>query len=920
MPDLLGISVSGLRVAQTAISTTGHNISNAGVEGYSRQRTIQQTNSATLSGAGFVGNGVNTQTIERVVNQFAIQQVRTDTSLYHGLDLFHTNTSLLDNLLSDSSTGLASGLESFFASMQNGLDDPTSIPARQLILSEAENLADRFNTLHSRFQSIESGVNEALVSSVAQVNALVTNIANLNLKISDVSGSNSIQPNDLLDQRDEALRNLSEFVSIQVYEQGAGQLNVVVGSGQNLVVGTEGRPLSLVASAEDSAKLDIVFSDDSGGQPITSLLSGGEIGGLIDFRDNAMKDVYNEFGRVAVVMADTFNNMHQQGINLDNEFGGLFFNDVNDRLTSENRVIGNSNNPAPADRRMRLDIADSGKMTASDYNVTMEQGGLYRIERLNDGVEVSSGILSGFPTTVNFDGLDLVFEGGTFQGGDSFKLQPVKSGGRDFSSALINAKSLAFANPVLTDASITNSGSGAISAGEVLSLEDVNGNPLPLLANAGLMDPPLVVKFTTPINYDVLDNSDPGNPIQLDPPIRNQTFKAGVDNPIFGTAPGATSVSSSGSMIGLPFGRSPLSSAGIPAAALVANGYPSERITFTTASTAPGIPAASQSIATDRDQSAKDIANALSSVPGVSANAFTYMEVSLVNAPAGIFSAPLQVTLNGESLIEYVGAALAPTVPDPAAIPPDAFNDYLAERINQNSALTDAGVHAVSGTNPITGDSEIRVTSTVGDDLKLSVTAVAGTQVDVGDGENVTTALVIGALNTTSIAVGGKLDVTMDEGISLSTFPTTSLLFGDSTAADFAKSTYIGIQAMVNGVPEVGDTFTLDFNMDSASDNRNALALANLATAKTIGNGLASYSGGYGSLVEKIGIETSSARINRDASEQVLVQSVSRRDSVSGVNLDEEAANLIKFEQMYSANTQVISVARDLFDRLIGAF
>lgn len=920
--DLLGISVSGLRVAQTALSTTGHNISNAGVDGYSRQRTINQTNPATPTGVGFIGNGVNTQTIERVVNEFAIQQVRTDTSLHHDLDLYHTNTSLLDNLLADTSTGLASGLESFFASMQNGLDDPTSIPARQLILSETENLSDRFNTLYSRFQAIDESVNDSLTSAVAQVNALVENIAHLNLKISDVSGGGQqVQPNDLLDQRDEALRSLSELVSIQVYEQGAGQLNVVVGNGQNLVVGTESRQLNLQASAEDSTKLDVVFTADSGGQIITSLISGGEIGGLIRFRDNAMKDVYNEFGRVAVVMADTFNNAHEQGVNLDNDFGGLFFYDVNERLVSENRVIGNSNNPEPFDRQMHLNIADSSQLTTSDYDVSIEPGGLFRIERLNDGEEVASGLLSGsFPFSVSFDGLELVFESGTFQDGDSFKLQPVKSGGRDFSSALVNAKGIAFASPVLTDASITNSGSGAISQGEVLSLDDVDGNPLSLLENAGVMNPPMVVKFTSESTYDVLDNSDPGNPIQLEPPIRNQKFIKGVSNPLFGTDPGSTQVSTNGDMAGLPVGRLPLSSAAPVDPATINNGYPAEAITITVPSDVPAAPPTTHNIFTGLNQSAKEIANALSSVPGVSANAFTYMEVSNLGLTQ---SAPLQITLNGEDLLEYdvAGVNLSPDVPDPAAIPPDAFNDYMADRINQNVNLSGNGVYAVSGNNPVTGASELRVYSSVGDDLKVSLEAGAGESLAISDGNNVATALTIGGAGLSeSLAVGGLLDVTLAETMTLSTFPPNSMLFGDTTAADFAELTYVGIQASISGVPDVNDTFTFDFNLDAASDNRNALVLAGLATARTIDNGLTNYAGGYGSLVEKIGIETSSARINSDASEQVLVQSVARRDSVSGVNLDEEAANLIHFEQMYSANTQVISVARDLFDRLLSAF
>ena len=920
--DLLGISVSGLRVSQNALSTTGHNISNAGVEGYSRQRTINQTNPATQTGVGYIGNGVNTQTIERVVNDFVVQQLRTDTSLNSDLDLYHTNISVLDNLLSDSSTGLSSGLESFFAAMQNGLDDPTSIPARQLVLSESENLADRFNTLYSRFQSIEEGINDSMVSTVAQVNALVANVANLNLKISDSYGAGEhIQPNDLLDQRDQALRSLSELVSIQVYEQGAGQLNVVVGSGQNLVVGTEARQLTLLPSVKDPSKFDVAFSENGKQQVITPSLSGGELGGLIRFREGVMEGVYNEFGRIAVVMADTFNEAHSQGLNLNNDFGGLFFYDVNEPLVSQNRVIGNSNNPEPYDRQVRLDIADSSQLTTSDYEVKVNQGGLFTVTRLDDETEVATGLLSGtFPFTASFDGMNLVFESGTFQAGDSFELQPVKSGGRDFKSSLVNAKSIAFASPVLTDSSITNSGSGAISLGEVLSLNDASGDALPLFATSGQMNPPMVVKFTSETTYDVLDNSDPGNPVQLEPPLRNQQFTVGVTNPIFGEDPGGTMVSTNGAMAGLPVGRTPLASSYPVDPATINNGYPAEAITITKPSGLVGVPGVSHQVLTSFNQSAKSIAEQLSSVPGVSANAFSYLEISNLTLSQ---SAPLQISLNGEDLLEYdiTGTVLSPSVPDPSVVPADAFNDYLAEQINQNANLAGSGIYAVSGTNDNTGLSELRVYSSVGDDLKVSLRANAGEGLEVSDGQNPATALSIGGAGLSeSIAVGGQLDVSMEDTITMSTFPPVSMLFGDTLAGDFAKNTYIGIQAQISGVPDVGDTFTFDFNSDGASDNRNALALADLALAKTIDNGAVTYSGGYGGLVETVGIETSSAKINANASEQVLIQSEARRDSISGVNLDEEAANLIKYEQMYSANTQVISVARDLFDRLLGAF
>ena len=1053
--DLLGVSVTGLRVSQAKLSTTGRNIANAGVEGYSRQRVDLETNPATLSGAGYIGNGVSVASIERIANSFVIEQLRTDTALFKDLEVYNDSIAQLDRLLSDASTGLSSGLESFFSAMQNGADDPTSIPARQLILSEADNLADRFNTINQRFESIEAGVDEAMTSAVAQINALVNNIAELNGKISDAMGlGNGAQPNDLLDQRDEALRRLSELVSVQTYDQGFGQINVVVGSGQNLVVGRDARQFQLVPSNEDPTKFDVNITNGVVSESITNLIRGGQLGGLIRFEKDVMTEAYNKLGRIAIVMADTFNQTHQQGLTLNNRFGENFFYEVNEPDIAADRVIGNSSNPPPNDRVMRLNIVDSSALPASNYEVTISSGGLFQIERQSDAQVVAQGLVPGsFPFSVNFDGMELVFDSGTYQNGDRFKLAPFATGARDFASALVNPSDIAFASPLLTDAAIGNVGTAEISAGQVLSLNDNFGNALSLFASAGQMDPPLIVRFTSPTTYDVLDNSDPGNPVQLDPPLRDQNYVPGITNSLFPADPGQTLISTYGELIGLPEGKRAVTQASLqvsgatatdfsitdfsgadsfsfdvsisntvngvndatrtitisdslinnnttllqsinlqlsgtdarayiddngavafrlnspgygdlsldnyagpasPAAAdgllgfaistlasganslttagdvdgisgngTLTNGYPSEVLAISRPSLTPGAAPITENIFTVPNASARETAELLSSVAGIDANAFNYVALSDYQISR---SAPLQVALNGEALLQYGvdpisgEPVLADIVPDPVS-EPDLFNDYLAEQINSNSAFTSAGISAIAGRNAISGEPELRIYSSQGDDLRIDLTAATGESIGVSDGDNPYLTL-DGAGNSvaSSINVGGRMDIRLADGITMRTFPPQSMLFGDSTASDFAKSTYLGIQASITGQPQTGDTFTLDFNLNAASDNRNALNMVNLARSNTIAGGTESYSESYASLVEVIGIDASSSKINRDASEQVLEQTEALRNSVSGVNLDEEAADLIRYEQMFSANAQVISVARDLFDRLISSF
>lgn len=1043
--DILGVSVTGLKVSQTALRTVGHNIANAGTEGYSRQRIEANTNPANFLSGNYVGSGAHVNSIQRIVNQFVVEQTRTDSAMFNDLETYFNQISQLDNLLANESTGLGSSLNRFFSAMQNGADDPTSIPARQLIISEAQNLADRFNSIHERLQLIESGVDTGMDVAVGRINALANNISQLNLQIANAMGAGGrALPNDLFDQRDLALKELSSLVSLQAYDQGNGQINISIGTGQSLVIGDQAYRLELTDSAVDPSQKDVVYFDGTRRTPIGDALNGGTLGGLLRFSDT-MTSIYNELGKVAVTMADSFNQVHQQGVDLEGDFGSSFFYDINDEAIARGRVVGHSGNAKPDNRQLALYIADSNKITGGDYEMSISQGGVFKITRLGDGVQVANGLLNGqLPVSVKFDGLELELQNGSFQAGDKFMLQPVRSGSNDFSVTVSSPRDIAWASPLVTDAALGNRGTGSISAGDLLSLKDASGNPLPLFADAGRMSPPLIVVFNTPHSYDILDNSDPANPVHLNPPIRDQRYVPGVTQNLFPQNTGGTQVSTNGDMMGLPNGRLAVTQAalltggaepdfttsdfsgspfsfrvsvtGTPSgardgdftiivaganitdnqsllshlnsqlnhsdvAAYIAddgsvafrlrtpgygnisldnyaggapglannllgfdienstfttegnadgvagygnltNGYPAELVTITRPSATPGARPVSVNLYTPQNASAKELANLLSNQPGIEANAFNYVELSDLNLT---HDAPLQINLNGTDLLEYGvniisgDPVLSAAVPDPEN-DPDGFYDYLAERINGNPALQAKGIYAVAGEDALTGARELRIYSTEGDDFAVSLTAGAGQSIDISDGDSSPLTLT-GAGNSvgSQIVVGGRLDITLDEGITLGGTPSDSMIFGNTRAADFAQPTYLGIQASISGSPQAGDRFTLDFNHDAAMDNRNGLKMIELQQAK-LGTAGMSFNQAYGSLVERVGIDTSAAKINRNAAEQVLQQSEELRNSISGVNLDEEAADLIRFEQLFSANAQVISVARDIFDRLISAF
>ena len=386
-------------------------------------------------------------------------------------------------------------------------------------------------------------------TSVTQINSLASTIADLNKRIADTQGATNSEPNDLLDQRDEALRQLSELVSIQSFEQGQGEVNVLIGSGQSLVVGSSARQLAVVNSPDNAQLKEIAYQDGQFSQIITSFISGGEMSGLLSFRDSVLEDSFNELGRLALVLADNINDVHAQGLDLNSQFGGLFFADINTVDATLDRVRASSNNEQPADARFSVSIENSEDLVATDYVVEIADNNLMTITRTSDQVVVvTQAAPATVPASIEFDGISLNLVSGTVRAGDQYILQPTRDAARDIETVIFRPEEMAFASPVATDASLGNTGSGRINAGSLLSLEgtatelggpaDTDGSNLPLLSDSG-MTPPLLVRFNSPSSYDILDNTDPGSPVVL---FRNQPYVPGGSIELFSEDTGETLV------------------------------------------------------------------------------------------------------------------------------------------------------------------------------------------------------------------------------------------------------------------------------------------------------------------------------------------------------------------------------------------
>lgn len=469
MASLINIGMSGLGAAQSGMYTLGNNIANADVESYSRQQNVQKTKGGQQVGQVFIGSGTTLADVRRVYNAFIENQLRTTTSLSSEASSYLDQITPLDTSLSSSDTGITAALQSFFTSMQDAAAKPTEDASRQLLLTSAQSLAKRFNTLSSQLNQQLSNINSNMTAITDQVNNLTKTIAGLNEQIARV-GAVSGQPNDLLDQRDGAVRELNKLIGTDVVERD-GTYDVYLKNGQALVLGNTTQTVGVEPTASDPGRLSLVLNRGSTKMDITSSATGGELGGLIRYRSETLDPALNELGRVALVVADQINSQLAQGIDKDGNFGATLFGDINSAKAMSERSVAKLGNSIGSGN-LDVSIKDTGKLTTSDYQVTFTSATGYSVRKLPEGTEMGSYDLNDTPPPV-IDGFTLSLNGGGLSAGDSFKITPTRNAAANIETVLTDPKRLALAAPLTATNGAGNKGTGVITQPTLTSQLDI---------------------------------------------------------------------------------------------------------------------------------------------------------------------------------------------------------------------------------------------------------------------------------------------------------------------------------------------------------------------------------------------------------------------------------------------------------------
>ncbi|KAB0481398.1 flagellar hook-associated protein 1 FlgK [Pseudomonas reinekei] len=502
--SLLNIGMSGLSASHASLVTTGNNISNVDTVGYSRQQTVQNSKNSIQYGNVFIGTGTTLADVRRVYNSYLDAQLQTTTSLNSDAQAYLGQATQVDKLLSDSGTGVTKTLQSFFASLQTLAGNSNDNAARQALLTNAQGLSSRFNAISQQLKQQGTYINDQLGSMADQVNKLASTVAAYNKKIAEVSGSGGT-PNELLDQRNETIRQLNELVGTQVTET-EGRLDIYLGSGQPLVVGDTVNKLRVAPDPADPTRSAIIMDRNGSSVDITSVMSGGEMGGLLRYRDEVLTPAVNGLGRIAMVVADQVNKQLGQGLDQNGNFGANLFNNINSLKAISERSIANAGNN-PASGNLNVTIKDTSKLAASDYQVTITATG-YNVRRLSDNSDMGNFAFATPPAADPvIDGFSLSINSGTVAVGDSFKITPTRSSAADMATVMTDTKTLATSAPLTSTKASGNDGTGVVSQPNLKTTLDIY-DPVQRLEvqTAVKASMPVRMLMTSDTAYEVFDS------------------------------------------------------------------------------------------------------------------------------------------------------------------------------------------------------------------------------------------------------------------------------------------------------------------------------------------------------------------------------------------------------------------------------
>ena len=486
--SLLNVGSRALLANQAALQTAGHNIANVSTPGYSRQTVVLQTVQGQFTGGGYIGKGVDVQTIQRNHSELLTRQSTAASAVDAG------DTVRMDRLrqLQEVFSGGASGIGASINDMMNALSDvvsaPTDLTARSVALTRMDETAARMRDASQRLDEIGYTVAEQLKGSMVAVNSLAKNIAGINEQIARAKG-NGQPANDLLDQRDQLIRELNQHIQTSQVAADDGTVSVFVAGSQPLVLGNQAATLSIddpIDFGAGSGKKVLSFLAPGSSTKVElneSMLGGGQVAGLLRFQNNDLAEGRNLLGRMAIAISESMNTQNRLGLTLNGQPGENLFAPIS---------LGNAtpSNFNTSTATMALTVADPTALQASSYTISFTAGDAGSVTRHSDGKVFSFDGSALPPVTVasvfSAQGLGVTLSGAV-NAGDQFVINSLQGAAAELQALQYSPTDLAAANPVNAAMGATNGGSLQLASLKATGpiTQPATGSPVTIAFTAG---------------------------------------------------------------------------------------------------------------------------------------------------------------------------------------------------------------------------------------------------------------------------------------------------------------------------------------------------------------------------------------------------------------------------------------------------
>ena len=544
--NLYGLGVQGLLVAKQSLDTVGHNIANVNTEGYSRQSTIQVTSGGQQFGTGFSGIGTQVDDVIRSYDEFSFADLQGNTSNLSYNQFFLDSVTRVDQVVSDSDTSITNVLAQYFSAVNTVADNPNSLEARNNLIEVSKNMTSTFNRLHDQLDLQYQSLNNEVDNIAQEMTALAKNLAEVNGEIQKVweDGSKNL-PNDLLDQRDQLILEISEYTDVSTVQLDNGSINLFIGSGQPLVLGQTALQVEAIVSTTDNTKHELALTSNGTTQRLRGDLMGGKIQAVYDFRNDVLDKAFNQLGQTAIGIAHSMNEQQQLGLDLSMQVGTDFFNDVNSQSAMAQRVLMTNDGLGEATLGVQIeDISllppDNFELTVVSYSAVVPETVQFQLTNLTNG---SQTLLPAQDLTVsrNIDvaeygfsiNVDSVNAGDPLQAGKRFELRPTRLGAQLFETQMSDSSLIAAAgNQILITDGAANTGTSESRITAITNPNDVNyPSPEDVTTNPVTAAQGLRIEVTeAPLGtftYEVLD-ANTGVPIEepVGTPLTGLAFTA----------------------------------------------------------------------------------------------------------------------------------------------------------------------------------------------------------------------------------------------------------------------------------------------------------------------------------------------------------------------------------------------------------